>query len=70
VLAVPDEEITNRLIAIVVAVPGMSPDEPDLKQHCAGALPRYMVPERIAFRDAFPRTSSGKIDRRALTAST
>ena len=70
VLAVPDEEITNRLIAIVVAVPGMSPDEPDLKQHCAGALPRYMVPERIAFRDAFPRTSSGKIDRRALAAST
>jgi amino acid adenylation domain-containing protein len=70
VLAVPDEEITNRLIAIVVPAPGNSPDEAALKQHCAGTLPRYMVPERIAFRDAFPRTSSGKVDRRALAAST
>jgi acyl-CoA synthetase (AMP-forming)/AMP-acid ligase II len=68
VLAVPDEEITNRLVAIVVPTPGAGADEPRLKQHCAAALPRYMVPERIAFRDAFPRTSSGKIDRRALTA--
>jgi acyl-coenzyme A synthetase/AMP-(fatty) acid ligase len=25
-----------------------------------------MVPETIRFRDALPRTSSGKVDRRAL----
>jgi acyl-coenzyme A synthetase/AMP-(fatty) acid ligase len=27
-----------------------------------------MVPERIEFRDALPKTSSGKIDRTALSA--
>jgi amino acid adenylation domain-containing protein len=69
-IAIPDDEITNRLIAVVVPAPGAAVDESTLKQHCAGALPRYMVPERIAFRDAFPRTSSGKVDRRALAAST
>jgi acyl-coenzyme A synthetase/AMP-(fatty) acid ligase len=31
-------------------------------------MPRYMVPRRIAIAAAFPRTASGKIDRRAVTA--
>jgi amino acid adenylation domain-containing protein len=66
VLAVPDEEITNRLRAVVVMKPGAALAEADLKQHCALALPRYMVPEAIEFRPSLPRTSSGKVDRRAL----
>jgi acyl-CoA synthetase (AMP-forming)/AMP-acid ligase II len=37
-----------------------------LKQHCAATLPRYMVPESVEFRTTLPRTSSGKVDRRAL----
>jgi amino acid adenylation domain-containing protein len=69
-LALPDPEITNRLVAVVVAAAGAAVDEASLKEHCAGALPRYMVPERIAFRDKLPRTSSGKVDRRALAAET
>lgn len=66
VVAVPDEEITNRLRAVVVLKAGQSVDEADLKQHCALTLPRYMVPEAIDFRASLPRTSSGKVDRRAL----
>jgi amino acid adenylation domain-containing protein len=65
-VAVPDEEITNRLRAVVVLKAGLGADEADLKQHCARTLPRYMVPETIEFRSALPRTSSGKVDRRAL----
>ena len=66
VLAVPDEEITNRLQAVVVLRAGQVVTADDLKQHVAGTLPRYMVPETIEFRAQLPRTSSGKLDRRAL----
>ncbi|HET7226351.1 MAG TPA: amino acid adenylation domain-containing protein [Candidatus Eisenbacteria bacterium] len=68
VVAIPDDEITNRIVAIVVTRRGADATEAALKQHCAESLPRYMVPERISFRDALPRTSSGKVDRRALAS--
>jgi len=66
VVAVPDDEITNRLKAAVVLAQGAAIGADELKQHCAATLPRYMVPETIEFRAHLPRTSSGKIDRRAL----
>jgi acyl-coenzyme A synthetase/AMP-(fatty) acid ligase len=66
VLAVPDPEIGHRLTALVVTADGAETTEVLLRDHCATLLPRYMVPETITFRDALPRTSSGKIDRRAL----
>jgi len=31
-------------------------------------LPKYMLPETFEFRDALPKTSTGKIDRQALQA--
>jgi acyl-coenzyme A synthetase/AMP-(fatty) acid ligase len=30
-------------------------------------VPAYMVPERIEFRNELPKTSTGKVDRQALT---
>lgn len=66
VVAVPDDEITNRLLGVVVLKPGADVDEAGLKEHCARALPRYMIPEHIEFRTGLPRTTSGKVDRRAL----
>jgi len=66
VLAIPDEEISHRLRAVVVLKPGGTADMAALQAHCARTLPRYMVPEAIAFRSQLPRTSSGKVDRRAL----
>ncbi len=69
VVAVPDEEIMHRLKAVVVAKPGAEVTADALKLHCAAMLPRYMVPETIEFRAALPRTSSGKVDRRALAGA-
>ena len=66
VLAIPDDEVTHRLRAVVVTKGGSALDEAALRQHCAESLPRYMVPEAIEFRRELPRTSSGKVDRRAL----
>ena len=38
----------------------------ELRRHCAQLLPWYAVPESVWLLDSFPRTTSGKIDRRAL----
>jgi acyl-coenzyme A synthetase/AMP-(fatty) acid ligase len=66
VVAVPDDEVTNRLKAIVVTVDNAVVGADELKQYCAATLPRYMVPETVEFRAQLPRTSGGKLDRRLL----
>ena len=40
----------------------------DLRTALAGALPAYALPRRLVVRNALPRTSGGKIDRRQLIA--
>lgn len=64
VVAVPDPVVTNRLRAFVVA--GRALDPADLARFVEERLPRYMVPDSFVPRAALPRTSSGKVDRRAL----
>jgi amino acid adenylation domain-containing protein len=67
VVAVPDEEVTNRIRAHVVAAEGLT--ETDLSNHCRARLPKYMIPEIFDFADALPKTSTGKVDRQALTTT-
>ncbi|MFI5372273.1 MAG: amino acid adenylation domain-containing protein [Candidatus Eisenbacteria bacterium] len=66
VLALPDPEVGHRLAAVVVRAGGAETGDTELREHCARLLPRYMVPESVTFRADLPRTSSGKVDRRAL----
>jgi amino acid adenylation domain-containing protein len=66
-VAVPDEVITNRIRAYaVVRDPDVTPAE--LARFCGERVPRYMVPESIELREGLAKTSTGKIDRRALLA--
>jgi len=68
-VAMSDGEDGARLEAFVVrADNGGGPTEAELRRRCLETLPRYMVPAEIRFLDAFPRTSTGKIDRPALVA--
>jgi acyl-coenzyme A synthetase/AMP-(fatty) acid ligase len=62
VVAVPDELITNRIKAFVVS----DVDERELMQFCGQRIPKYMIPQTFVFREALPKTSTGKTDRRAL----
>lgn len=66
VVLVPDEEIGNRLLAFVVTTPGQAVGPVELLAHCRAVLPHYMLPERVDIRTDLPKTSTGKIDRRAL----
>ncbi|MBN1960700.1 MAG: amino acid adenylation domain-containing protein [Deltaproteobacteria bacterium] len=55
----------NKLIAVAV------PNEQtlsvlDLKRHCAGLLPRYMIPSDVRLVRKLPRTDNGKADRLSI----
>jgi amino acid adenylation domain-containing protein len=69
VVAIPDERIGNRLSAFIEPTAPGSLTRDDVIAHCIAELPRYMVPDEIAFRDALPMTPSGKIDRQRLARS-
>ncbi len=68
VIAVPDGEIGNRLRAFVAVGAGHTLTAAALQAHCAGLVPRYMIPETIEVRPGLPRTSTGKTDRARLAA--
>jgi long-chain acyl-CoA synthetase len=64
-----DDEILGQAIKAVVAVrQGCTVTERELLHHCASHLEDFMVPQVVELRDALPRTSNGKIDKRALEA--
>ncbi|MEV2218883.1 amino acid adenylation domain-containing protein [Nocardia vinacea] len=58
----------DRLVAYVVAAPGVQIDDDALLDHARAALPSYMVPSAIVHLDALPLNASGKLDRKALPA--
>jgi amino acid adenylation domain-containing protein len=57
---------SDRLDAAVSVRPGRSVAEPELLAYLKSRLPHYAVPHSIRFVDTFPRTGTGKIDRKAL----
>ncbi len=68
VIAVPAEEVTNRLKAFVVCASAARLTPRDVQTYCLEHLPKYMLPETVEFREALPKTSTGKIDRQRLLA--
>jgi fatty-acyl-CoA synthase len=71
VIGVPDPKWTERPLSVVVAKRGSEVGEADIKaflEDCAARnlISRYGVTERVVFVDALPRTSVGKLDKKAL----
>lgn len=63
-----DPSGAKRLVACVVAHPGVTLHQPDLIAHATAALPAYMVPTTLVELPEFPLTPNGKLDRKALSA--
>ena len=66
VLPVPDELLGSRLRAVVTAASAANLTRESVLDHCRQWLPSYMVPDVVEFREALPRTSTGKVDRAGL----
>jgi len=73
VIGIPDEKWGERPLAIVVLHEEykgkVQEDELKgflLKFATDGAIPKYGVPDRIVFAESIPKTSVGKIDKKAL----
>jgi amino acid adenylation domain-containing protein len=64
VIAIPDDLITNRIKAVIVATDHLTPVE--LRAYCSEKMPKYMIPEIIEFTASLPKTSTGKTDKQSL----
>ncbi len=63
VIPIPDEEIGNRIRAILVVHNREQLTHGTLESFCAAHLPKYMLPHEVEFRDTLPKTSTGKVDK-------
>jgi long-chain acyl-CoA synthetase len=66
VIGVPDPVLGHAIKAVVVLAPGAKLSERDIIRHCAATLEDYMVPKTVEFREALPKTDTGKISRRLV----
>lgn len=61
VFGIPDKAMGKAIYAEVLLMVAKELTESELKRFLSDKLPPYMIPSRIVFVDAFPRTPSGKI---------
>jgi long-chain acyl-CoA synthetase len=66
VIGVPDPILGSALRAVIARDSDTFLTEIDIIRHCARHLEDFMVPRQVEFRDALPKTDSGKISRRLI----
>lgn len=63
VIGVPDEKWGELVTALVVTAPDEQVTAEEIIAHCRGRLAGFKIPKRVEFRDAIPRTATGKIQK-------
>jgi len=63
VIGVPSEKWGETIKALVVLADGEQATEAELIAHCKQHLAGYKAPTSVEFRDAIPRTATGKIQK-------
>jgi acyl-CoA synthetase (AMP-forming)/AMP-acid ligase II len=63
VIGIPDEKWGEMVTALVVPAPGKQVTAEEIVAHCRGKIAGFKVPKRVEFRDAIPRTATGKIQK-------
>jgi len=56
----------KRLVSYMIATDESLKDVAALRTHLEKKLPNYMMPDIFVWVDSFPKTTSGKVDRKAL----
>ncbi|HZP30332.1 MAG TPA: malonyl-CoA synthase [Acidimicrobiia bacterium] len=66
VVGVPDADLGEAVVAVVVAEPGATVDEAGLRAAARERLAGYKVPKRVHVVDALPRNTMGKVEKARL----
>ena len=66
VIGVPDPMRDESIKAFVILNPGETATAEEIIEFCRARLSRFRVPEFIEFRDEFPHTSVGKVQKHIL----
>jgi long-chain acyl-CoA synthetase len=69
VVGVPDPDWGHRVVAVVQPAPGVAAGDElaaELAEHCRQELASFKCPRRFEFVADFPRTETGKVQRRVL----
>lgn len=66
VLGLPDAEMGEQVVAVVVPKQGQAPTTHELITFCREQLASYKKPRRIVFVDALPRNALGKVQKHLL----
>jgi crotonobetaine/carnitine-CoA ligase len=70
VMAVPDAEKTEEIVALVVLREGKEATAQDLYAHCQTRLAKFKWPRYFGFRKALPLTPSGKVAKHEIKKDT
>jgi malonyl-CoA/methylmalonyl-CoA synthetase len=70
VVGMPDPEMGEQVVAMIVPKAGHKPDPADIIAFCREHLASYKKPRHIVFVDALPRNALGKVQKHLLTMPT
>jgi len=68
VFGIPDEIFGQSIVAAVVLEKGEKISKKDIKKYSSQNLEPFMVPKFIEFYKEFPKSTSGKIDKKIISA--
>jgi acyl-CoA synthetase (AMP-forming)/AMP-acid ligase II len=66
VVGVPDPILGQAIKALLVVKSGVKLTAAEVLAHCRAHMEDYMVPQQVEFKDALPKTASGKIKKTDL----
>jgi fatty-acyl-CoA synthase len=66
VLGVPDKFFGEELLAVIIAKPGETLTEDELREFCKGQISRQKIPRYFKFVSSYPLTGSGKVQKFVL----
>ncbi len=68
VIGVPDDDMGETVMALIVRSPGSRIDEAELIAFCRGRIAHYKCPTSVRFVGSLERSEVGKVDKRRLRA--